>query len=61
MRVTRASYTDEFRAEAVALYRSTDRTMRQVAEDLGINHLTFIGWVERESMKRKMMVPENLR
>ena len=59
MRVTRASYTDEFRAEAVALYRSTDRTMRQVAEDLGINHLTFIGWVERESMKRKKPKPRD--
>lgn len=47
------SYTDEFRAEAVALYRRGERTVREVAKDLGINYWTFCGWVEADNLKRK--------
>ena len=35
MRAQGRTYTDEFRAEAVALYRRTDRSVAKVADDLG--------------------------
>jgi transposase len=39
-------YPPEFRAEAVALYRSRpETTIRAVAEDLGINHETLRNWI----------------
>jgi transposase len=46
-------YTDEFRAEAVALYRGGTRTKREVCRDLGINFWTFSSWLSRDTMKRK--------
>ena len=60
MRATTASYTDEFRAEAVAMYRSTDRTGREVADALGINHQTFTGWVKQDNVKRKKSQPRGV-
>jgi len=53
MRAKKASYTDEFRSEAVGLYLRTDRTVREVANDLGINRWTLRYWIERDEMKRK--------
>jgi transposase len=47
------SYPEEFRAEAVALYRRTDRSIKQVAEDLGVSYLTLRHWVDQDAMKRK--------
>ncbi len=39
-------YPPEFRAEAVALYRSRpEATIRAVAQDLGINHETLRNWI----------------
>ncbi len=39
-------YPPEFRAEAIALYRSRpEATIRVVAEDLGINHETLRNWI----------------
>jgi transposase len=60
MRVLR-SYTDEFRAEAVALYRRGDRMMIEVADGLGISHSTFFGWVRKDEMKRKKQKPGTVR
>lgn len=57
MRAQKRTYTDEFRAEAVALYRRSDRTVKQVAGDLGINHHTLREWLERDAMKRKKNSP----
>jgi len=47
------THTEEFRAEAVALYRRTDRSIKQLAEDLGVNHWTLRYWVDQDEMKRK--------
>lgn len=38
-------YPPEFRAEAVRLYRDTDKTLRQVASDLGISVESIRKWV----------------
>ena len=38
-------YSGEFRADAVALVRSSERPVAQVARDLGVNHETLRQWV----------------
>lgn len=39
-------YPPEFRAEAVALYRSRPgATIKSVAQDLGVNHETLRNWI----------------
>lgn len=44
-----SKYTDEFRRDAVALYRSRSsdpgRTIAGVAKDLGVNHETLRNWI----------------
>lgn len=57
MRVQKRSYTVEFRAEAVALYRRSDRSIRRVAEDLGVNHHTLQHWIDQDNMSRKKSPP----
>ncbi|MBR7830752.1 transposase [Actinospica sp. MGRD01-02] len=39
-------YSAEFRTDAVALVRSSDRPLAQVARDLGVNHETLRQWVK---------------
>jgi transposase-like protein len=39
-------YPPEFRAEAVAFYRSRPgATIKSVADDLGVNHETLCSWI----------------
>jgi transposase-like protein len=46
-------YSDEFRADAVALYESTPgATYRDIAADLGINRATLRAWVLRDRDRR---------
>ena len=52
MRV-RPSYTPEFRADAIALLRRTDRSYRQVALDLGVSNVTLRDWYNRDEMAKK--------
>ena len=40
-------YPPEFRAEAVRLYRSSDRTLKSVCDDLGISMETLRKWVHQ--------------
>jgi transposase-like protein len=40
-------YTSEFRREAVALYRSGDRSLNEVAAGLGVSTETLRMWVRR--------------
>ena len=39
-------YPDEFRREAVALYRSSDRSRVEVAKSLGISDGSLAAWVK---------------
>ena len=41
----KSKYPEQFRKDAVALARSSDRPLRQVARELGINHETLRNWV----------------
>ena len=46
-------YPPEFRAEAVALYRSRPgATIKSVADDLGINHETLRNWIRLDDAQR---------
>jgi transposase len=52
MRATPKQYTSEFRSDAVELCFRGDRSIRQVAADLGVNHWTLRGWYRDEEMRR---------
>ena len=41
---TRRNFTDEFKAETVALLESSDRSLSQVAQDLGIEQSVLRAW-----------------
>lgn len=42
-----SKHSEEFRRDAVALVRSSHRTIAQVAEELGVNRETLRSWVRR--------------
>jgi transposase len=46
-------YTPEFRAEAVALLERDERTIQQVADDLGISYNTLNHWYKADRMAKK--------
>jgi transposase len=49
----RSLYTADFKADAVRLVFSSDRSLAQIAADLGMNHWTLRGWYREEMKKRK--------
>ena len=53
MRVTRPTYAPEFREDAVKLLNSTDRSYRQVAEDLGVSEFTLRHWYRMSLVAKK--------
>ncbi len=44
---TKPAYPAEFKAEAVKLYRTGGRSLKEVADDLGISTNTLREWVRR--------------
>jgi transposase len=53
MRVT-PQYDEQFRIDAVELYKKSNRSCRQVAMDLGISDVSLMNWYKRfEMAKRK--------
>lgn len=46
-------YTDDFRTDALNLIRRGDRTVKQVAQDLGVPYWTLRGWVQDERMAKR--------
>jgi transposase len=41
-----SKYPEQFREDAVELVRTSERPLRQVARDLGVNHETLRNWVK---------------
>jgi transposase len=41
-----SKYPEQFRKDAVELVRTSDRPLRQVARDRGVNHETLRNWVK---------------
>jgi transposase len=39
-----SKYPEQFRKDAVELVRTSDRPLRQVARELGVNHETLRNW-----------------
>ena len=52
MRVPR-KYTEEFKADTLNLIRRGDRTVAQIARDLGVSHWTLRGWVQKDQMAKR--------
>ena len=44
---TKKAYPEEFKAEAVRLYKQTDKSMKEVADDLGMSVNSLRAWVRR--------------
>ena len=53
-------YPDAFRTEAVALVQAGDRSLPQIARDLGINEQTLRNWVTRAEIDAGRGAPGEL-
>ncbi len=60
MGVSPGRYPDAFRTEAVALVRSGERCIPQIARDLGINEQTLRNWVKRAEIDAGRGAPGEL-
>lgn len=43
-------YPPEFRAEAVRLYRSSDKSLKRVSDDLGISSESLRAWLKQNDL-----------
>jgi transposase len=55
-----SQYPEQFRKDAVDLVLSSDRPLRQIARDLGVNHETLRGWVAAAKKKPGQATSANL-
>ena len=46
-RLRRRSFSTEFKADAVALFQSGNRTIRQIAQDLDLTESALRQWIKR--------------
>ena len=54
MRTTKSvQHPHEFKTDAVRLVLAGDRSLRQVAADLGVNHWTLRDWYRKETMSKR--------
>lgn len=53
----RPTYTPEFKAEAVRLAHVGDKSVSQVAQDLGISETTLREWMERAERLKAAVAP----
>jgi transposase len=54
---TRRSFTDEYKAEAVAFVIEGNRPVAEVARNIGVHEMTLGNWVKRERDARAAEVP----
>src|SRR5262245_66472356 len=52
MRVTK-QYDEDFKADALNLLDRGDRTIHQVAKDLGVNQWTLRSWCKKKAMSKR--------
>ena len=55
----RRSYTEEFKKDAVELSINSDKTMNEIAEDLGINYGNLTRWRREYKQKGNLAFPGN--
>jgi transposase len=53
MRVAPPRHTPEFKSDALALLARTDRSLAEVAEDLGVNQWTLRYWYKKDQMAKR--------
>ena len=53
-----SKYPEEFRRESVQLVLTTDKSMADVARDLGMNDKTLGNWVRADQRRRSGMPPQ---
>lgn len=53
MRVSHQPYPDQFKSDALDLLRRGDRSLKQVAEALGVNHWTLRDWYRKDLMSKR--------
>ena len=53
MRATRPTYSQEFKNDAVTLLRTSDRSFKQVAEDLGVSIFSLREWYRDSEVPKK--------
>ena len=53
MRATPKTYTNDFRHDAIQLVCRGDRTIREVADALGVNYWTLHGWYKTYRMTKR--------
>jgi transposase len=46
-------YTDDFKADALAMIRRKDRSFRELEQALGVSHWTLRDWYKSDEMARK--------
>jgi transposase-like protein len=51
------SYDKEFKLNAVKLYLESERTFKQISEELGIPNATLVSWVESHKKNGKEAFP----
>ncbi|MGH7511064.1 MAG: transposase [Acidimicrobiia bacterium] len=51
-RQKRRSFSDEFKADAVEIVRTSDKPVAQVARELGVGESTLGYWVKRDRVDR---------
>lgn len=51
-------YTQEFKKEAAQLYRQSDKSYRQLAEELGVSVYSLRQWVERYASQEEVTLTE---
>jgi transposase-like protein len=44
---TRNQYPEQFKRDAVALAKSSEQSIAQIARELGINHNTLYNWINK--------------
>ncbi len=54
---TRRSFTDEYKAEAVAFVIEGGRPVAEVARNIGVHEMTLGKWVKKERDKQAASVP----
>lgn len=54
---TRRSFTDEYKAEAVAFVIEGGRPVAEVARNIGVHEMTLGKWVKKERDKQASSVP----
>ena len=52
-----ATYTNDFKADALNLIRKGDRSICEIARDLGVSHWVLRRWCKKVGMKKRGKAP----